>query len=133
MEKTIYIINGINDKYSCQYTLDHMQPNDMYIIQGCYSWYGFLDTVEQYLSLKEQYKDFFLDCCIDNRLRLNQLLNAIATVSERNNMKCYIKFITIVDSNEKLNLDQRKIFDLMSSVEYYKYPLSFISNEEISK
>lgn len=133
MGNTIYIINGINDKYSYQYILDYMHSNDVYIIQGCFSWYGFLDKVEQYLSSKEQYSDFFLDCYIDNRLRLNQLLDAIAAISEKNSMEYYIKLITIVDSDEKLNPDQRKIFDLMKSVEYYKYPLKFISNEEISK
>lgn len=133
MRNTIYIINGINDKYSCQYVLDHMRSNDVYIIQGCFSWYGFLNKVEQYLSSKEQYGDFFLDCYIDNRLRLNQLLDAIAAVSEKNSVEYYIKLITIVDNDEKLNPDQRKIFDLMRSIEYYKYPLEFIDNEEISK
>ena len=99
-------------------------------------------------------KNLYLDCFIASRLRLNQLLDAIAAVQEwaKDQYNIYLIVIgakktnisenlkkeidsndfTIRDLTEYYFMQQEEILNLMKSVEYYKFPLKFIELEEFN-
>lgn len=156
--RRIHIINGLylsnKEKYINSIS-KLLSPYNCIVIPDDYSieqWYKSLNRIEETLFVHDK-EDIYISCCVTSRIRLNQLLIAIEAVGEILNREYEIDFIVFANKekdikelihktyryaerelNELTKLyikRQRKFIELMRSVEYFKYSLTFSEIELI--
>lgn len=145
----IVIVNGAECSGKSNYI---KARTNSWVDQDRYDWYKFLNEIETNLMLNLDKQEFYIECCIDNRIRMAQLLDAIAAVNDwakpfsTVELNIELVFIGVNKENFKRNLlyrydcdmsqlddrvnfsyqKQKTISELMASIEYYKYPLKFV-------
>lgn len=154
----IHIINGLylSNKEKYINSIEKLSPYNCIVIPDDYSieqWYKSLNRIEETLFVHDK-EDIYIGCCITSRGRLNQLLIAIELIGEIKNQEYEIDFIVFANKekdikeliyktygyterelNELTKLyikRQRKFIELMRSVEYFKYSLTFSEIELIN-
>lgn len=155
--RRIHIVNGLylsnREKYIN--SIEQLSPYNCIVLPDDHSieqWYKSLNRIEETLFVHDK-EDIYIGCCITSRGRLNQLLIAIELMGEIKNQEYEIDFIIFANKEKdikelmyknygytghfleqitKLYIKrQRKFIELMRSVEYFKYSLTFSEIELI--
>lgn len=145
----IVIVNGAEcsgkTAYIKKYANDWIKQYDL-------GWYNFLEEVEMKIIFTSL-NIIHIECTIDNRIRMAQLLNTIAAAVEtrdktKHKEETIIELVCPVCTKEQFKANLGQLYDcnemqlndrvnyafkmqtdiskLMTSVEYYKYPLNFV-------
>jgi len=141
----IVIVNGAECCGKSEYILSF---TDEFLDDKATDWYDFLRAVQHELMVSPKNKTIYLECAINNRYFLAQLLNVIGAYQDwakeivevelvfkgatRNDIEKRLK--EKYDCNESLLKNRveytiqirNEIAKTMASVEYYQYPMKFI-------